>query len=320
MLDTGIARIRNRTLAALDRLGLAWTLTLTVVCIDLTWLLLDGWSVPWRNVAATSLAVCAFYIPLAIPRYRNDPRIRTTVLGVALLIAFQAVGATLSYLVVSTNAPLVDASLAAWDRALGFDWLACLAWIENHPSARAILRCAYYSGLWQLVAVVLYLGFSARSARLREFMRLFALATLLTIVISGLLPAAGAWKHYAVGASFDLASTSHFELLRSGRMHDIPLGAMQGLISLPSLHSAMAVLLVYAMRGTFVYPLFAVLNAAMLASTPIEGGHYFVDVLAGVALALGFIALDRLGDRQASKILRDARPRGAVAGMEAMQR
>lgn len=303
----------------MDRLGLAWTLTLVIVCIDAAWLLLDGWSLPWRNVAATCLTVCAFYIPLAIPRYRSDLRIRTTVLGAALLIAFQAVGATLSYLVVSTNAPLVDASLAAWDRALGFDWLACLAWTENHASARFILRCAYYSGLWQLVAVVLYLGFTARSTRLREFMRLFVLATLLTIVISGVLPAAGAWKHYAVGASFDLASTSHFELLRSGSMHNIPLGAMQGLISLPSLHSAMAVLLVYAMRGTLVHPLFAVLNAAMLASTPIEGGHYLVDVVAGVALALGLIALDRLGERQASKAPRDVERRGAMAGMEVAQ-
>jgi membrane-associated phospholipid phosphatase len=79
------------------------------------------------------------------------------------------------------------------------------------------------------------------------------------------------------------------------------------------------VLLVYAMRGTLVHPLFAVLNAAMLASTPIEGGHYLVDVVAGVALALGLIALDRLGERQASKAPRDVERRGAMAGMEVAQ-
>jgi membrane-associated phospholipid phosphatase len=30
---------------------------------------------------------------------------------------------------------------------------------------------------------------------------------------------------------------------------------------------------------------FVVLNTAMLAATPIDGSHYFVDVLAGIALA-----------------------------------
>ena len=55
----------------------------------------------------------------------------------------------------------------------------------------------------------------------------------------------------------------------------------------------MALLLAYAMRATVLLPVFVVLNAAMLASTPVDGGHYLVDVLAGAALAIGLIALER---------------------------
>src|SRR5450830_1443204 len=125
-------------------------------------------------------------------------------------------------------------------------------------------------------------------------MRLFIVATVLTILVSALFPAAGAWKHHALVGPFDMSSLSHFEPLRDGRMRDIPLRDMQGLISIPSLHTVMAVLLVYAMRGTgILLPVFIVVNVAMLVSTPIDGGHYLVDVIVGAALALGLIALER---------------------------
>lgn len=293
MSNHGPTQLQLATTTMVARLDPAWTLTLVVICIDATWSMLAGWSIRGKDIALIAVAVATFLAPLTIGRYRNDLRIRTTVRSAALLIAFQAAGATLSYLVISTNATLIDVPLAQWDRALGFDWLALHAWLQAHPHVRATLHLAYYSGLLQLVCVVLFLGFSARAARLDEFMQLFIIATLLVIVVSGPFPAAGAWKQYAIGEPFDLSSLSHFELLRSGRMHEIPLGQMQGLISIPSLHAAMAVLLVYAMRGTLLFPVFVILNAAMLASTPIDGGHYFVDVIAGLMLAFGLIALNR---------------------------
>lgn len=281
---------------------MAWTLTWIVLCIDAIWLLLAGWSVSGRGVAVIVLAVAAFRAPLMISRYRSDPRIRTTAGSAALLIMFMAGAATLSYLVVSTNAPLVDAQLAAWDRALGFDWLAMFSWLQNHPPVQAVFRFAYHSGLMQLVLVVLFLGFSNRPERLEEFMRLFIVGTLITILLSGLLPAAGTWKYFAPAGSFDLSSLSHFEPLRDGRMRDIPLREMQGLIAIPSLHTVMAVLFIYVVRGTrVVVPVF-VINVAMLISTPVDGGHYVVDVLVGAALAIGLIVLERRRSTQLREV------------------
>jgi len=284
-LETGARAAKN--------LGMAWMLTWIVLCIDAIWLLLAGWSISGHGVAVIALALAAFRAPLMISRYRNDPRICTTAGAAALLITFMAGAATLSYLVVSTNVPLIDAQLAAWDRALGFDWLAMSSWLHAHPPVQMVLRFAYYSGLIQLVLVVLFLGFSDRPERLEEFMRLFIVGTLLTILLSGWLPAAGTWKYYVPTGSFDLSTLSHFDLLRDGRMRDVPLREMQGLIAMPSLHTVMAVLFVYVMRGTpVVVPVFVV-NVAMIVSTPVEGGHYVVDVLAGAVLAFGLILLDR---------------------------
>ena len=287
------------------RLGVACATTLVVLCIDIVWLVLEGWSIGGRGLAVLALGVGACLAPLSIRRYRRDPRIATATPFCALLLLFQAAAATLSYLVISTNAALVDTPLARWDRALGFDWLALHAWLQAHSVTQALLSVAYASGLLQLVFVVLYLGLTGRRARLEEFMLLFMAATLLTIVASGVFPAAGAWKFHAasvgtsVAASFDLSTLSHFEPLRDGSLRDIALDRMQGLISIPSLHSAMAVLLVYAVRATrIVAPVFIALDLAMLASTPTDGGHYLVDVLAGIALAVALIAFSR---RQATR-------------------
>lgn len=293
MHSTYIPLLRLPSLPALRRVDFAWLLTAAVLCADAVWVGLGGWSIPWRDLAVVLIAVAGFCAPLAFGRYRRDLRLRATLQAAALLIAFQAAGATLSYLVIGTGAPLVDTRLAAWDRALGFDWLALHHWLQVHSLVGSVLRIAYDSGMAQLLFVLLFLGLSARSATLAEFMRLFTVATLIVILVSGLFPAEGAWKHYGLGNAFDLSTLSHFDLLRNGVQRDIPLGRMQGLISIPSLHAAMAVLLVHAVRNTVLFPLFLALNAAMLASTPIDGGHYLVDVLAGIALALCLIAGSR---------------------------
>lgn len=272
----------------------AWAVTWIVVGIDLCWMLSGGWSLSWRGLAVIAIVVAGGLALLSVGRYRRDLRIRTTVQTVMLLVVFSAAAGTLSYLVVSTNAPLVDAPLAALDRMLGFDWLALNAWLHRHPTTASVLRLAYYSGLIQMAIVVLFLGFTARHVALDEFVRCFVAATLVTIALSGAVPAAGAWKHYGLSDGFDLASLTHFELLRNGQLREIPLHRMQGLISIPSMHAAAAVLMVYAVRESrLMLPVFALLNAALLVATPVDGSHYLVDVLAGIALAVALIAFER---------------------------
>jgi len=293
-----IHRLRP-ALAAAQGWGVGWTLTWLVLAVDAAWLLSGGWTVSVRGVVTILVAVAVFHAPLAFRRYADDPRLRATAKAASLLIVFMAAAGTLSYLVISTNARLVDASLAAWDRALGFDWPASAAWLQAHPGLEGPLHLAYASGLPQIVFVMLFLGLSGRTAQLDGFLRLFILATIATIVLSGPFPAAGSWKYFAAAMpASDLAALSHFEALRDGRLRDIPLREMQGLISIPSLHTVLAVLLVHAMRGTLLLPVFIVLDAAMIVSTPVDGGHYLVDVLAGALLAGALIALER---RRASR-------------------
>ena len=79
---------------------------------------------------------------------------------------------------------------------------------------------------------------------------------------------------------------------------------MEGIVTMPSYHTVMAVLLTYAFRRTGLVGYgIATLNLVMLLSIPPIGGHYLVDVLAGGALALGAIAVQRASRHGVSRIL-----------------
>src|SRR5205085_9781392 len=128
-------------------LGVAWAVTAAVAAVDAAWIAAHGWHFAFESLARLALAVAALLAPLLFGRYRNDARISATVQVGALILGFTAAGAVLSYLVVSTGAPLVDAPLSRWDAALGFDWIALWRWMSAHPSMHAALRIAYMSGL-----------------------------------------------------------------------------------------------------------------------------------------------------------------------------
>jgi membrane-associated phospholipid phosphatase len=107
---------------------------------------------------------------------------------------------------------------------------------------------------------------------------------LVTVGLSGLLP--------AVGLIPDAPHVAHFLALRADTLREIDLTRLQGLISFPSYHAAMAVLVGHALWGVpYLRVPAALLNLVMLVATISEGGHYLVDVLAGCVIAAGAIAL-----------------------------
>jgi hypothetical protein len=290
----------------------AWWVTGVIAIVDAAWMVSGAWHFALGSLARLAFALLALLAPLALVRYRREPRINCTVRAGALLLGFSSAGAVLSYLVVSTGAPLIDAPLAQWDRSLGFDWLAVWRWMNEHPAVHAALRIAYHSGLPQIACVVLILGFGNRRAQLEGFVIAYMAAVLACIAISGAFPAAGPWNHYSLASVIDVSPLSHFEPLRDGRLRSIDLASMQGLISIPSMHAATAILIVHALRGTRWLAAAAALNVAMIAGTPIEGGHYFVDVIAGVALALLLIAVARRPRPVRSREVSSAPTRGQL--------
>jgi hypothetical protein len=255
---------------------------------------LTDFLVAWRTFAAPTLA-CAvlFAAGCFYRRWRPDERLASGLLSTAQVVAFTAVAAPLSYIAASANLPLYDHGLDAIDRALGFDWKALLAIMDDSPLTHAVLLLAYLSLTLQITTVVLYLAFSGRLLWLRVFILAFFCAAMISISISAVLPAAGAWPYYGIAATdsqiFPAVSTSWpvFYGLRDGTFRLLMALGSEGIITFPSLHAALAVIVVAALWPIAVLRwMFVALNAMMLIATPIDGSHYLIDVVAGIALAL----------------------------------
>jgi membrane-associated phospholipid phosphatase len=205
------------------------------------------------------------------------------------------VGAVFSYLASATARPLFDAKLVAVDSALGFDWLRFLETANASPLLSKLLVLAYHSLTLQVPVAALLLCLTFRTERLFEFVALFAVSLFLTCLVMASCPAAGAYAHFQPPAdSFSnftaKAGMWHFtdlRVLRSGEAFQFSFGKMQGLVTFPSFHTALGIIVTYALRDfrILVLPV-TFLNAVMLVGTLPEGGHYLVDILAGFSIAV----------------------------------
>lgn len=140
---------------------------------------------------------------------------------------------------------------------------------------------------------MVYLSLTRRFRQLSDFCGGMAVSMVITHISSWFWPAAGAGKYYAAQLAVDMSALSDFEPLRSGALRVIDPTALQGLISIPSYHTVLAVLFTCAFwRTRLAWPVLLV-NVAMILATPKFGGHYVVDVLTGALTVAVSIAIWR---------------------------
>ena len=217
-------------------------------------------------------------------------------------IIFTNVGAISTYLAAGMHYPLLDGTFTRIDQALGFDWIGWFNFSSRHPWLDRMLSAAYRSLGPQIVISILFLCAVGMQRRCYELWWAALLSLAATSMLSGVLPAVGTFEFYHV--AIDRADhLQHFHQLRDGASRVYLMGGMKGIVTFPSFHVVMALLLTHAFRGTRLMLPVAALNFMMLLSTPVYGGHYLVDMLSGAAIAVLAAALVR-----AAPLLTGARP------------
>lgn len=195
-------------------------------------------------------------------------------------VAFITASLALPTIAAAFDRPLLDKTFTRWDLWLGFDWNGAAAWTAAHPTAQAVLLFAYGSMFWQTLAFLFV--YSLRGSG--EFIWLFAATLLGVIALSLFFPALG---------QPGMIGQEHIDVLLAARAGSA--SAVSGIITFPSFHSALAVLFIYASRvNVRAFAVALPLNLLLLASTPTCGGHYLVDTIAGVGVAL-LVILGALG-------------------------
>jgi membrane-associated phospholipid phosphatase len=276
--------------------GLAALVTADFIAMAVCGFRIVGYAaVPILAVSAGAAALGYVYTAV-----RPDERLAALGFGGAYLIAYTLLGAILSYVGTSLNLPLLDAQFARADAALGFDWLTALELTDRWTLLGTLLRAAYFMCMPQIIAVFLILSATRQLTRLADFIFLFMTTSLAIVVLSSLLPAAGAFVYHnppaslrdVVGHDAGLWHLRHFEALRSGAMRAIDPAAIEGLVTFPSFHAALAAITAWAFWRTryLAYPAL-VLNAIVTVSAVPVGGHYLIDIVAGLAIAAVAIAV-----------------------------
>jgi hypothetical protein len=105
---------------------------------------------------------------------------------------------SLSYVAMSFNMPLVDEKLARLDTAIGFDWFAFIAFIDQRPWLAQTLGYAYASFHFQLLLLPVYFALRGNPTRTHAMVFCFALVALICCLVSVWYPALGTYVSYGV--------------------------------------------------------------------------------------------------------------------------
>ncbi|KAB1591286.1 phosphatase PAP2 family protein [Burkholderia cepacia] len=292
--------------------GAVWLTIIVVVVVDILWArvagfsIMRGWPISsispriWVSLVATvALALLSY-----VPRYSAPTkflRCREIAFAILFLVSVYFWGqamSVVSYLGTALNRPTIEIDLIKFDAFLGFGWLNAYHWVSSHPWLAAALRNAYFSAYTQLVVLSFVLAFMRRVDDLSELMAIMVVSLILVMVVSIPYPAASAFLHYGISEPGTSDSVRDFALLRSGDLKVINPMAVQGLVSMPSFHTMMALFFIYSVRNIrLALPAVAVLNVIMISSTITVGGHYLADVLAGIVCGVAVILAVRRGLR-----------------------
>lgn len=273
----------------------SWAAILLIIAIDAAVILLGDWKVNTFFITAKAgdliaIALCAAFFHKM--RFPADVIIFTHL--AALCIILPTSGLTLSYLLASIPIPLHDETLIKIDNFFGFDWLTYIGWLNEHPKLAKLLSFAYDSMVMQISLVMLVLCFANRVDQAQRFVGGLILTSFITIVLAAIFPAVAGYIHYGINLDDyhnlkPAAAYLHKDGilgLRDGTLHTIGIN-MQGIVTFPSFHTVIAVLLIYA-----CWPLLSIRwmvaswNVLMIISTMGDGGHYLSDVMGGIAVAL----------------------------------
>jgi membrane-associated phospholipid phosphatase len=221
-------------------------------------------------------------------------RVFSTFTALAQMILIAPVLTSLAYVAMSINLPMQDANLLALDRAAGLDFRPYLDFINDRPWLASTLAIAYRSIQCQTWLIVVGLPLAGYYRRVGEFICAFLFALAATSCISALIPATGVYGALGlVPADYpNLVPQAYYDTvhevpaLRDGSLRLLDVFRLGPVLTFPSFHAVCAILFIWSTWPLrWLRPLGLLLNGAMLVSTPVGGGHYFIDVITGMAVA-----------------------------------
>ncbi len=284
-----------------------WLLGFNLIAV-----LLLQWHAPlpieWDSLVTLAAGAALLVgIGLFYTHIRRRPVFAAMCFAILQFLLFSAIGCLFSYLVAQEGGPLQDDMLARWDAALGFDWIGYVRWVDSQPWLVPVYKLAYASLVPQIALLIIVQGFANRLPLMRQTLFAAMLCGTICIILSSLVPAVSNFVHLGLTAK-DFAHVdpyagylhlAHFTALRDGSLTSLALPDMQGIITFPSYHAGLASVTAWSFYRTPGLRIPGViLSLLTIAATPVDGGHYLVDVIAGIIIAVFSITVTHFALRE----------------------
>ena len=237
------------------------------------------------------LAAALAAVHLVYDRVRPDARIALGAGLFALLIGSGVLAALISHAGMRLALPLIDPALAAADAALGVDTPGLVRALAAPPGSGAVLGLAYAGAFPAVLLAAMLLAWRGREERAWELGFCFSACIVAASVVAVFLPALGSTVHHGGGpvaglptgaGDYHLPTVAYF---RDGADPSFDLARVNGVVTFPSFHMVMALLVPWALRGEgWPARAGAAWCALIAASTIAIGGHYVVDLIAGAGV------------------------------------
>jgi len=211
----------------------------------------------------------------------------------AFLIPTMSALAIFDYLMMANSQPLAHEMLSHWDNAIGLDWHAYTEFVARHLWLNWSLFQAYKYMIQALVIVIGLAIIQRRYDDANELITLTLMTGIFTIFIGSFFPAIGAMTFYANDNLRALYPNEVYPSFQQELMEvrgSIPKWIdpthLEGITQFPSFHTVCGLLTIYGARRAWwsFIPAF-IFSSLLIGATPIYGSHYFVDLLAGAAVA-----------------------------------
>jgi hypothetical protein len=288
--------------------SLLFGLAAGLIALDTGWGLLGGFRVdvatylPLGGVGLALLGAGIFY-----QTRRPDPKIVVMLMGASFLVLFSAAANLLNNYLLTIAGSRIDAALDRADRALGFDWYRLMLAMADHPLLDRILFLVYNIALPEIAVLLVVLALCGQVERAYRLCLCVALGALAVIGVWTIHPTFGAMSLYhlppqvarklllVLSCDFGHAQTA---LLQHGPGFITPDALHGSLIGFPSYHCVLALIVGWYARSLrwLRWPLWFA-NALVIVSTPIQGGHHLMDVLAAFPVAAVALFAATIGER-----------------------
>jgi hypothetical protein len=260
-----------------------------IVALDIVGLLTGHISVGgfqnWGSLILVFMAALSFLCS------RRFAHISEWLLYMAAWSVFTMASVVLTYIAGSMTSPLVDNSLAKFDAAIGFNWLAWYEFVTSIPWLNSTLDQMYNADIpIMLVSIAIF----AMVAPRRNFQMMWAaiLALFATAGLFALFPSMGPPVYFDLPNAVGLYHyVGDMVQLRSTEPASFTIHRMGGIVPFPSFHAVLAVLFIYYNRGLVTFYPVTIVCTIMWVSAMVTGAHYLTDLLAGTVLATVAICL-----------------------------